>query len=65
MKKVTLLTRLETAIKKRSNARPKSLVLYIPATVRDVMGWEHDTPVVMDICVENDCRILKIYTKLD
>ena len=62
---MTLIKRLETAVKKRSNARPKSLVLHIPATVRDIMEWEHNTPVTMDVCVENDCRILKIYKKLD
>ncbi len=62
---MTLITRLETAVKKRSNARPKSLILHIPAFVRDIMEFEHNTPIVLDVCVENDVKCIKIYKKMD
>lgn len=60
-----ILTRLETAVKKRSNARPSSLVLHIPARVRDLMELEHNTPILLDVCMdENNQKCIKI-SKLD
>ena len=58
-----LITRLEQKMRARSKDRPKSLHLLIPATIRDVMEFEKDETVIMDVLVEQDSKILKIYKK--
>lgn len=64
-KKMTVLLKLQQQIKKRSNARPKSLILYIPAQVRDLMQWEHNTPINMEVCfdAETEKKYIKIYAE--
>lgn len=51
-----LVQQITKKLQKKSNARPKSLVLYIPASVRDIMGYEDGTELVMDVIVEDDDR---------
>jgi hypothetical protein len=52
-------------VRKVSNKRPTALILPIPATIRDVMNFEHGSEVKWELCVENDCRIVKIYNAKD
>jgi hypothetical protein len=59
---MTVITTINHAVKKRSNKRPRSLILHIPAQVRDLMEWEHNTNITIDVCIENEKKILKIYT---
>jgi len=49
-----LVQRITKKLQKKSNARPKSLVLHIPAAVRDIMGYEHGTELILDVIVEDD-----------
>jgi antitoxin component of MazEF toxin-antitoxin module len=62
--KMTLITRITKKIQKKSNARPKSLVLYIPASIRDIMELQDGTNVNVDVILENEERYIKI-TKID
>ena len=52
-------------IRKVSNRRPTALILPIPATIRDVMNFDHGTSVKWELCVEDDCRFVKIYNAED
>ncbi|WP_323736211.1 hypothetical protein PXD04_10070 [Methanosphaera sp. ISO3-F5] len=60
---MTLLLKIKTAIKKRSNSRPKSLILYIPAQVRDLVEFEHGTPINLEVCLDDKTKkkYIKIY----
>lgn len=58
-----LQLRLETTINKQSNARPKSLILRIPAKVRDILELEPDTQVILDIYQDEKEKYLKMYKK--
>ncbi len=60
---MTLQVRVENKIRQRSKDRPKSLHLLIPAAVRDAMEFEVDDIVILDVLVEQDSKILKIYKK--
>jgi hypothetical protein len=57
---MTTLLKLPTKVKHRSNTRPKSLILPIPATVRDMMELEHNSDITLEVCLENDQKVLKI-----
>lgn len=59
-KKMTTLLKLQLKVKKRSNTRPKSLILHIPAKARDIMEFEHDSDICLEICEENNNKIMKI-----
>lgn len=61
---MTLITRIIRKVQKKSNARPKSLVLYIPAEVRDIMGFQDGTQINIDVILENQEKYIKI-TKID
>lgn len=50
---------------KVSKARPKSLVLRIPAIIRDLLELNTGDTVTLDVIEEQDCRYIKIYKKLD
>ena len=62
---MTLLTRLEKQVKSRSKDRPKSLLLLIPAMVRDLMDLKVNDTLILDIVEENNKRYMKIYKKQD
>lgn len=55
-----LIMRIAKKLRKRSNERPKSLVLHIPAAVRDIMEFEHGTEVQIDVIAENDEKYVVI-----
>ena len=55
-----LIMRTAKKLRKRSNDRPKSLVLHIPAAVRDIMEFEHGTEVQIDVIAENDEKYVVI-----
>jgi hypothetical protein len=59
-KKMTTLLKLPTKVKHRSNTRPKSLILPIPAAVRDIMELEHNSDITLEVCLENDQKVLQI-----
>ena len=61
---MTTILKIPAKVKKRSNTRPKSLILYIPAQVRDIMELEHNSNITLEIIQENDEKVLKIQ-KLD
>ncbi len=54
---------LEKSNKIRCNnkQRPNSLILAIPAQIRDLMNFTHGTPVKWTVCVEDE----KIYCKIE
>lgn len=60
---MTLVTRLEKKVKYRSKDRPKSLLLLIPAVMRDILELTYNDTVILDVCVENDEKFVKIYKK--
>lgn len=57
---MTLITRINRKIQKKSKTRPKSLILYIPAEVRDIVGLHDGTEVNIDVILENDEKIIQI-----
>ena len=57
---MTLITRINRKIQKKSKTRPKSLILYIPAEVRDIVGLQDGTEVNIDVILENDEKIIQI-----
>ena len=62
---MTLIARLEKKVKYRSKDRPKSLLLLIPAMVRDILELKYNDSVIIDIIVEDDKKYVKIYKKQD
>lgn len=57
---MTLITRITKKIQKKSKTRPKSLILYLPASVRDIVGLQDGTEVNIDVILENDEKIIQI-----
>ena len=62
---MTNISYFETKLRKVSNKRPKSLILSIPATVRDIMEFEHGTSVKIEVCLDDKTKkkYIKIYAK--
>lgn len=46
-----------------SKARPNSLLLRIPSTIRDIMDFQPNEEVTIDVLEEKDCRTIRIYKK--
>lgn len=58
---MTSLIKIPSTIKWVSKQRPKSLILRIPAAVRDIMEFEHGTSINIEVCLdENDKKFVKI-----
>lgn len=57
---MTTLLKKQTKVRKRSNDRPKSLILLIPATVRDLLELSADDEVCLEVCMENEEKYLKL-----
>ncbi len=55
----------ENKIRMVSKKQPKSLILPIPATIRDIMNFEHGTPIKWEICLNENEKYVKIYKKQD
>ena len=60
---MTTIATKETKVRYRSKSRPKSLLLLIPALVRDLLELEYNDTVIMDVCIENDEKFVKIFKK--
>lgn len=58
---MTLLLKTRTKIRRRSKKQQQALILNIPATIRDVMKFEHGTEVTLTVCLENE----KIYLRVE
>lgn len=57
---MTTLLRKQTKVRKRSNYRPKSLILLIPAVIRDLLELSSDDDVCLEVCMENEEKYLKL-----
>ena len=56
-----ILLKLRKKIRRDTAARPKSLILPIPAQVRDIMKFEHGTEISMEVCLdENEEMYIKV-----
>ena len=62
---MTSLIKVDAKIRRASHRRPKSLILSINPTIRDIMEFEHETPITMEVCVENEEKYVKLYKKTD
>lgn len=61
---MTEIVKCEAKIRRASHQRPKSLILSISPTIRDIMNFEHGTPVILEVCLdENDKKFVKISKK--
>lgn len=45
-----ILLRTEKKIRRDNKQRPKSLILSIPANMRDLLEFEHGTDVILTVC---------------
>ena len=57
---MALITRITRKIQKKSKTRPKSLILYIPAEIRDIMKLQDGTTVTIDLISENEEQHIEI-----
>lgn len=57
---MTTLLKMPTKVRKRSNSRPKSLILLIPAVTRDLLELSADDNVCLEVCMENEEKYLKL-----
>ena len=55
---------MRNKIRRDTKARPKSLILPIPAQIRDTMNFEHGTEVTWTICSENE-KLKIVIEKVD
>ena len=63
----TMTKILETTNKMRmvSKTHSKSLILPVPATVRDIMQFKHGTQITWEICLNGDEKYIKLSEKKD
>lgn len=57
---MTTMLKIPTKVRKRSNSRPKSLILLIPAKARDLLELSADDDVCLEVCMENEEKYLKL-----
>lgn len=57
-----IILRTEKKIRRDTAARPKSLILPIPANMRDILEFEHGTEVILTVC-SNDENELQLVVK--
>lgn len=62
---MTNISYFETKLRKVSNNRPKSLILSIPANVRDIMEFEHGTSVKIEVCLDQENKKFVKISKID
>ena len=56
-----ILLKMRKKIRRDTAARPKSLILPIPAQIRDMMEFEHGTEITMEVCLnENKEKYIKV-----
>ena len=59
-----IILKMRNKIRRDTKARPKSLILPIPAQIRDTMNFEHGTEVTWTICSENE-KLKIVIEKVD
>jgi len=57
-----IILRTEKKIRRDTASRPRSLILPIPANMRDVLEFEHGTEVILTVC-SNDENELQLVVK--
>lgn len=62
---MTVIYETENKLRKVSKNKSKALILPVPATIRDLMNFEHGTPIQWEVCLENEEKYIKIYEKID
>lgn len=62
---MTKIYETHNKIRKVSNTHKKSLILPIPATIRDIMNFEHGTTINWEVCSNENEKYIKIYEKQD
>lgn len=60
-----ILLKMRNKIRRDSKQRPKSLILPIPAQIRDTMDFEHGTPVTWTVCSKNNELKIIIQKEID
>ena len=60
-----LLYKSETVIKAVSKNRPKSLIFRISGALYEIMQIKDGTPVIVEVCKDENKKYLKIYEKTD
>ena len=55
----------ENKIRNVSKAQQKTLILPIPATIRDLMNFKHGTHIKWEVCLNENEKYIKIYEKQD
>lgn len=55
-----IFLRTEKKIRRDSKQHPKSLILSIPANMRDILEFEHGTEVILTVCSneKNELRLV-------
>lgn len=59
-RKTMIILKQRNKIRRDSSKRPKSLILSIPASIRDILELEHGTEVSWTVCAENDKKKIVI-----
>ncbi len=56
-----ILLKTRKKIRRDTAARPKSLILPIPAQIRDIMEFEHGTEITITVCLDkNNEKYLRV-----
>jgi hypothetical protein len=58
-----IILRTEKKIRRDSNKRPKSLILSIPANMRDILEFEHGTEVILTVCSNKNDELQLVVQK--
>ena len=61
---MTKIHEFEHKLRRVSKSHPKSLILPVPAKVRDIMDFKHDEPIKWEIHVKNGEKYI-ILRKID
>jgi len=62
---MTKILQKDIQLKYVSKSRPKSLILRIPASIRDILELKYDDTVTLEACMDENQKYLKVYKKLD
>lgn len=59
----TKIYETEQKLKAVSKERQKSLIFRISGALREIMQFEHGTPVKVEVCLDDTTKYIKIYEK--
>lgn len=62
---MTKMYETENKLRMVSKSHSKSLILPVPATIRDIMKFEHGTPIKWEVCLNENKKYIKLYKKQD